>query len=125
VNVANAGLMRNVLPYPLMVDTRLSPSMAEVMLKDLKKGAIDVAVLWGPMAGYYAKEVDPDFAVVPLVKEKTGHMAYRITMGVRPSDQEWKRTLNRVIRENQADINRILLDYRVPLLDEAGNQITE
>jgi hypothetical protein len=50
-------------------------------------------------------------------------MSYRITMGVRPSDQEWKRTLNKVIRENQSEINRILLQYQVPLIDEAGNQI--
>jgi mxaJ protein len=52
-------------------------------------------------------------------------MSYRITMGVRPSDQEWKRTLNRVIRENQAEINRILLDYNVPLIDEHDNPITQ
>jgi hypothetical protein len=60
------------------------------------------------------------------VKEKTGsRMSYRITMGVRPSDQEWKRTLNRVIRENQAEITRILLDYDVPLIDEHDNPITQ
>ena len=74
-NLAKAGYMRNVHPYPLMVDTRLAPSMADVMLKELKSGVIDVAILWGPMAGYYAKEIDPDLTVVPLVKEKSGHMA--------------------------------------------------
>lgn len=122
-NLARANLMRNVKPYPLMVDTRTAPSMAEVMLKDLQQGVIDVAILWGPMAGYYVKEINPDLVVVPLLKEKGGHMSYRITMGVRPSDQEWKRTLNNVIRENQSEINRILLQYQVPLVDEAGNQI--
>ena len=44
---------------------------------------------------------------MPLIKEKTGsRMIYRITMGVRPSDQEWKRTLNKVIKDNQAEINK-------------------
>ncbi|MGH6762054.1 MAG: substrate-binding domain-containing protein [Phyllobacterium sp.] len=124
-NLASAGLMRNVRPYPLMVDTRLAPSMAEVMLKELVGGAIDVAILWGPMAGFYAQQIDPELVVVPLVKEKSGHMAYRITMGVRPSDQEWKRELNRVIRENQPEINKILLGYHVPLIDESNNPITE
>lgn len=124
-NLAKAGYMRNVHPYPLMVDTRLAPSMAEVMIKELKSGVIDVAILWGPMAGYYAKEIDPNLTVVPLVKEKTGHMAYRITMGVRPSDQEWKRTLNKVIRENQSEINKILLDFQVPLVDENNKPITQ
>lgn len=124
-NLAKAGVIRNVRPYPLMVDTRVAPSMAEVMLKELLGGAIDVAILWGPMAGYYAKEIDPDLVVVPLVKEKPDHMSYRITMGVRPSDQEWKRTLNKVIRENQAEINKILLEYDVPLVDENSRPITE
>ncbi|MHB0954201.1 MAG: substrate-binding domain-containing protein [Allorhizobium sp.] len=124
-NLAKAGVIRNVRPYPLMVDTRVAPSMAEVMLKELLGGTIDVAILWGPMAGYYAKQIDPDLVVVPLVKEKPDHMSYRITMGVRPSDQEWKRTLNKVIRENQAEINKILLEYDVPLVDENSRPITE
>jgi quinoprotein dehydrogenase-associated probable ABC transporter substrate-binding protein len=124
-NLAKAGYMRNVHPYPLMVDTRLAPSMAEVMIKELKSGVIEAAVLWGPMAGYYAKEIDPELTVVPLVKEKSRHMAYRITMGVRPSDQEWKRTLNKVIRENQQEINKILLEYQVPLIDEKDRPITQ
>jgi quinoprotein dehydrogenase-associated probable ABC transporter substrate-binding protein len=125
-NMAAANLMRNAKTYPLVIDTRSAPSMAEVMIKDMLEGTIDAAVLWGPMAGYYAKKSGADLVVVPLVKEKTGsRMAYRITMGVRPSDQEWKRTLNKVIRENQAEINRILLGYGVPLIDEHDKPITQ
>jgi hypothetical protein len=78
------------------------------------------------MAGYYAKNSGADLVLVPLIKEKSGsRMIYRITMGVRPSDQEWKRTLNKVIRENQAAINQILLGYNVPLLDEHDQPITQ
>ncbi|TIR31142.1 MAG: quinoprotein dehydrogenase-associated putative ABC transporter substrate-binding protein, partial [Mesorhizobium sp.] len=125
-NMAANKLMRTAKIYPLAVDTRLTPSMGEVMIKDMLAGKIDAAVMWGPMAGYYAKQLGADLTIVPLVKEKTGsRMSYRITMGVRPSDQEWKRTLNRVIRENQAEINRILLDYNVPLIDEHDNPITQ
>lgn len=125
-NMAAAKLMGNAKAYPLLVDTRVAPSMAEVMIKDLLAGTIDAAVLWGPMAGYYAKKSGADLAIIPLVKEKTGaRMTYRITMGVRPSDQEWKRTLNRVIKDNQAEINRILLDYSVPLIDERDKPITQ
>ncbi|WP_274628877.1 substrate-binding domain-containing protein [Arvimicrobium flavum] len=125
-NMAVAGLMKTAKIYPLTIDTRLAPSMAEVMIKDLKAGTIDGAALWGPMAGYYVRKSGLDLVVVPLVKEKTGsRMVYRITMGVRPSDQEWKRTLNRVIKDKQEDINRILLDYGVPLLDERDQPITQ
>ena len=47
-------------------------------------------------------------------------MDFRIAMGVRRSDQDWKRRLNRLIAENQAEIDRILTEYGVPLLDEQG-----
>ena len=83
--MAKNGLMKTAKIYPLMVDTRSAPSMAEVMLKDLIAGEIDAAILWGPMAGYYAKQLGGDLVVVPLVKDKAGsRMVYRITMGVRP-----------------------------------------
>jgi hypothetical protein len=57
--------------------------------------------------------------VTPLVKEASGpRMTYRIGMGVRHSDQDWKRVLNKLIAENQDEIVRILASYGVPLLDE-------
>ncbi|WP_027169435.1 substrate-binding domain-containing protein [Mesorhizobium sp. WSM3224] len=124
-NMAANKLLRTAKIYPLAVDTRVTPSMGEVVIKDMLAGKIDAAILWGPMAGYYAKQLGANVDIVPLVKEKTGsRMSYRITMGVRPSDQEWKRTLNKVIRENQAEINKLLLDYNVPLIDEHDNPIT-
>jgi quinoprotein dehydrogenase-associated probable ABC transporter substrate-binding protein len=125
-NMAAAKLMRTAKIYPLMVDTRVTPSMAELMIKDMLKGEIDAAMIWGPMAGYYIKNAGADLVTVPLIKEKTGsRMTYRITMGVRPSDQEWKRTLNQFIKDNQEEINKILLGYNVPLIDEHDNPITQ
>ena len=117
-NMAVNGLMTNARPYPLMIDTRIDSSAA-AMIKDLMAGEIDAGVLWGPMAGYYARQVNPPLHVTPLVKETSGpRLAYRIGMGVRPADQNWKRQLNRLIQENQPAINKILLDFGVPLLDE-------
>jgi quinoprotein dehydrogenase-associated probable ABC transporter substrate-binding protein len=125
-NMAAAKLMARAKVYPLMVDTRAAPSMAEVMIRDMAAGAIDAAVIWGPMAGYYAARSGMDLALVPLIHEKGGQrMIYRITMGVRPSDQAWKRVLNGFIKENQAGIDRLLLDYGVPLLDEHDQRITQ
>ena len=123
-NMAVAGLMANARPYPLMIDTRFDSSSA-AMIKDLTSGEIDAGVLWGPMAGYYAKQASPPLHVTPLVKETSGpRLAFRIGMGVRPADQNWKRQLNRLIQENQPAINKILLDFGVPLLDENDRPIT-
>ena len=122
-NMAVNGLMANARPYALMIDTRLDSS-AEAMIKDLTSGQIDAGILWGPMAGFYAKTANPPLHVTPLVKETTGpRLAYRIGMGVRPADQNWKRLLNRLIQENQPAINKILLDFGVPLLDENDRPI--
>jgi hypothetical protein len=83
-------------------------------------------VLSGPMAGYFGSRASPPFSVVPLTKEHGNPpLVYRITMGVRFSDQEWKRTLNRVIQENQPAINEILLAFGVPLLDESNQPIRQ
>jgi quinoprotein dehydrogenase-associated probable ABC transporter substrate-binding protein len=122
-NMAINGLMSNAKPYPLMIDTRYDSS-AEAMMNDLEKGEIDAGILWGPMAGFYAKKANPPLHVTPLLKETTGpKLVYRIGMGVRASDQNWKRQLNRLIQENQPAINKILLDFGVPLLDENDRPI--
>lgn len=123
-NMAVNGLMANARPYPLMIDTRFDSS-AGAMMKDLAAGEIDAAILWGPMAGYYAKQAAPPLHVTPLVQEKSGpKLIYRIGMGVRSADQNWKRLLNRLIQENQPAINKLLLDFGVPLLDENDRPIT-
>src|SRR5262249_50812081 len=123
-NMVANGLMANAKPYPLVIDTRVDSSAA-AMMHDLAAGEIDAGILWGPMAGYYARQATPTVTVVPLVKETTGpHLAYRIAMGVRYTDQEWKRELNRAIRENQPAINKLLLSFGVPLLDDDDRAVT-
>lgn len=124
-NLAVNGLIGSAKPYQLMVDTRFD-STAEQMAADVTSGETAAAVLWGPFAGYFAARSQPPLAVVPLLKETGGsRMVYRITMGVRPADQEWKRQLNELIRDNQPAINKILLDYGVPLLDEQDAPIAQ
>ena len=116
--------MAKAKPYPLMVDTRVDSS-AVAMMNDLASGEIDAGVLWGPMAGYYATRANPPMHVQLLLKDTGGpHLLYRITMGVRPSDQNWKRQLNKLIAENQPAINKLLLDFGVPILDGSGQPVT-
>ncbi len=94
--MAMNGLLAKAKSYPLFIDTR-ADSSAQAMIDDM----------------------------VPLVKEaSTVPMMYRIGMAVRPSDQEWKRTLNKLIQENQAEINKLLISYNIPILDENNTLIT-
>ena len=118
------GLIQNSKPYPLVVDTRYDSS-AQAMVNDINSDAIDAGVLWGPLAGYYASHATPPMKMTLLLREKNGpHLDYRITMGVRPSDQNWKRQLNQLIAENQPTINKLLLDYGIPIINGNDQLIT-
>jgi quinoprotein dehydrogenase-associated probable ABC transporter substrate-binding protein len=122
--LAMKGLLGQIKSYRLGVDTRYD-SPTHDMMDDLDKGEIDVALLWGPFAGYYASKAKTPTAVVSLTKEQGGpRMVYRIVMGVRHSDQNWKRALNKLISENQDEIQAILRSYGVPLLDENDKPIS-
>jgi len=118
------GLLAKAKSYPLTIDTRFD-STSQDMIKDLEAGDIDAGILWGPIAGYYARNANSKLSIAPLTKEQGGpRLAYRIGMGVRPSDQEFKRLLNRMIQENQREIEAILFSFGVPLLDEKDQPIT-
>lgn len=117
------GLIAKAKPFPLVVDRRYS-APAEDMIAEVVGGTLDAGILWGPIGGYYAMKSETPLTVVPLVHEASGpRMAYRITMGVRPNEPDWKHRLNDFIAENQDEINRILLDFGVPLLDEKDQLI--
>ena len=121
--MAQLGLIQHAKPYPLMVDRRYD-SPGERMIADIQSGEIEAGVLWGPIAGYFAS--NSGLAVVPLLKDEgAARMAYRITFGVRPLEDDWKRQLNVLIAKRQGDIDAILLQFGVPLLDEQSNLIAK
>jgi quinoprotein dehydrogenase-associated probable ABC transporter substrate-binding protein len=120
---AQNGLMARAKPYDLQVDTRLdSPSRR--MVADLVAGEIDVALLWGPLGGYFAAQHGDALVVTPLVHEaKSSRMDYYIAMGVRPGETRWKHDLEALLAENKDEIAAILHEYHVPVLDVRGNLI--
>jgi quinoprotein dehydrogenase-associated probable ABC transporter substrate-binding protein len=121
--LAQQGLLKNLRPYHLMVDTRFD-SPGREMVDDVAAGEIDIGVLWGPIAGYWAKRQSVPVEVIPITGEGTGaRVDFRITMGLRRNEPEWKQVLNDFIAEHEAEIQAILLDYGVPLLDEQGRPI--
>ncbi|MDH3910872.1 MAG: substrate-binding domain-containing protein [Rhodospirillales bacterium] len=122
--MAKHGLLGRVRPYQLVADTRFDHP-AKQMIDDVAAGEVDVGVLWGPIAGYYAKSHNPKLLVVPL-RSNPGDvkMDYRITMGVRFNEPEWKHEINGLIKNKQPEINAILSAYGVPMLDNQGRQLT-
>ena len=118
------GLMAKSKPYPLVVDTRFDSS-ADAMVKDIRSGDIDAGILWGPFAGYFSTKGGDALMVkvLALDPEVSTKMSYSVTLGVRPSDTDWKKQLNTILMKRRGDIEKILLDYRVPLIDDQGQPI--
>jgi len=89
-----------------------------------REGSIDVALLWGPLGGYFAAQHGDLLTVTPLVHEaKSSRMDYYIAMGVRPGEAHWKRDIDKLIAENKDQIEAILRKYHVPQLDVQGNLV--
>jgi mxaJ protein len=117
------GLMANARPFDDQGSEDTSVA-AEDVIAAIVSGEVDAGILWGPLGGYYAGKTTVPLALVPLAKEKAGPATvYGITMGLRPNEPEWKHRLNKIIAENQSDIDAMLREYNVPLLDESGNLI--
>lgn len=123
--MAMNGLIGNAVPFPLTVDRR-HESPAEDMIRQVASGEVPMGILWGPIAGPLIKQTAPDLAVRPLNKETKGpRMSYRITMGLRPNEPEWKHQLNDFIKNHQAEINKLLLDAGVPIVNEKDQLIKQ
>lgn len=110
-------------PYAFGPD-RKHQTVAAQVIADLAEKKIDVAILWGPAAGWLAKQSGVPMDVVPLLNEPgRPPMTFRVSMGVRHNENDWKRTLNTVLRKRKADIDKVLRDYDVPLLAEEDNKL--
>jgi quinoprotein dehydrogenase-associated probable ABC transporter substrate-binding protein len=121
--LAMHGLVANAKPFEVDADES-SAEATKTIIGELAAGQLDAALLWGPVGGYYAERAKVPLKLVPLVKENAGPSTiYGITMGVRPNEPQWKHTINKLIAENQREINLILDGYNVPLLDDKGNLI--
>lgn len=109
-------LVDSGVPYRLMnADPENYPG--EIIERDLAAGKIDAAVVWGPIGGYFARQVKgADLRVVPLASAEGVKFDYAMAMGVRFGEGAWKRQLEELIDRKRDEIDAILKEYGVPLL---------
>jgi mxaJ protein len=112
------GLVARGVPYAILnPDPNQYPG--EIIEKDLASGKIDAAIVWGPIAGYYAKRIKaPALRVVPLKSEPGVRFDFEMAMGVRYGEREWKQQVESLIVSRQAEIQSILREFGVPLVEE-------
>ncbi|HXS01280.1 MAG TPA: substrate-binding domain-containing protein [Pyrinomonadaceae bacterium] len=81
------------------------------------KGDIDLAIVWGPLAGYFAKQSHMPLEIVPVspqIDQPFLPFVFDISMGVRRGDQEFRDRVDQFLEQRRGEIDRILADYRVP-----------
>lgn len=98
--------------YPLLVDNR-HHSVKQNMIDDLLAKKIDVAIAWGPSIGNSVKKHADKLLMTQLKNKK---MYFKISMGVRNGEIEFKHAINRILRKNRQEIDGILKQYNVPLV---------
>lgn len=118
--LAQRGIIgKNVIGYPLFYDSRFHPEeYTGKPIQNLIAGEIDVAIVWGPVAGYSVKKLNAsDLEVMPLQGGDAGTpFAFNFSMGVREGNKALKALLEEVLSKREPEIRKILEDYGVPLL---------
>ena len=111
------GLMANARPYRIQRDLTRSPGEP---VEDVISGKIDVAIMWGPLGGYYAKQSDVDLIVVEIPEYSTGNKKlqgktyWNISAGVRKREVERREMVEGAIFRNLDKIYAIMDEYGIP-----------
>ncbi len=109
------GIIGNAKPYRIQRNLNNPPSL---MIDDLGKGVIDVAVAWGPIGGYFAKksEVPMEVRLAPEYEKQNarGKTYWNISVAVRHGDKERMKLIQGALDRNQDKIHAILDEYGVP-----------
>ena len=117
--LTNRGLINNVRGYSVYGDYK-SPNPPAELIHAVEHGDIDVAIAWGPLAGYFAhtSTVPLQLARVVPDEEPPFPFVFDMSMGVARSNGALKDELDSFIAQNKPAIDAILRDYAVPVVDE-------
>jgi mxaJ protein len=128
--LARRGIIDNVRGYLVYGDYR-DQNPAAAIMHAVAKGEIDVAIVWGPLAGYFAKRETPPLRVKLVTPENDGPrlpMVFDANMGTRKEDVALREEINAALEDLKPKIDAILADYGVPRVDDptmAGSSGTQ
>ena len=110
------NLVDQGVPYQT-INVAMDHYVGDIIDKDLAGGKLDVAIVWGPVAGYYASKFNPPMKVVPMKSEPGVQFDFAFGMGIRRGEPEWKAQIEGFLDTHQAQIADILKTYNVPLVE--------
>ncbi|AZO03082.1 MAG: quinoprotein dehydrogenase-associated putative ABC transporter substrate-binding protein [Mesorhizobium sp.] len=119
------GIVGHLIGYPVYGDYS-APNPPARIVDAVASGEIDVAVVWGPLAGYFAQKQRVPLRITPVTPRIDGPqlpMIYDISMGVRREDDALRGDVNSALARHKAEIDALLVQYAVPRLDASGSPV--
>lgn len=117
--LARRGIVDNVRGYLVYGDYRERNPAAAIM-DAVAKGEIDVAIVWGPVAGYFAGRESVPLKIALVTPQNDGPrvpMVFDINMGVRRDDPTLRDEINAALSKLRPKIDAVLANYGVPRAD--------
>ena len=116
--LARRGVIQNVVGYSIFGDYS-QPNPPARLIEAVVKEDIDVAVAWGPLAGYFARQSADALEVIALPQSADPNLPFRfsISIGVRPDDVELRDALDELLVRKQPEIHALLEQFGIPLMD--------
>lgn len=104
---------RNVVGFSGFYDEEHHPGE---IIDSLATGSIDVALVWGPLAGYFAKKSGVPMTMTALPDSDSPDLpfAYGVAIGTRRSDRELRALIDDILVRKKPEIDKILMEYNVP-----------
>jgi mxaJ protein len=118
-DLAKRGIVGNVHGYMVYGDYQTEAPQSPIMAA-VANGTLDVAIVWGPVAGYFAARETRPLSIYPVPFDAAAldlPMTFDIAAGVRKSDEQLAQDLNAAITARRADIDAILARYGIPRAD--------
>jgi len=118
------NLVPQGVPYQT-INMDMDHYTGDIIDKDLASGKIDVAIVWGPVAGYFANRMDPPMRVVLMKSEPGVKFDFEFGMGLRYGEPEWRGEIESFLDSHEGQIQEVLKAYHVPLINEALEPIRD
>ena len=118
--LAARGVTGNLIPFSLYGPYG-QPNPPSKLLQSIASGDVDIGIVWGPYAGYFATRVNAPLDIVPVSPQAWSGMpfAFSISAAVRKGDTALQSELEGALGRNCAAIQALLTEYRIPQIGEA------
>jgi mxaJ protein len=113
--IAARGITGNLIPYSLYAGYG-EPNPPSKLVDAVANGEVDLAIIWGPFAGYFARAVQAPLDIVPVspAQWRSLPFTFSISVAVRKGDEALRAELDSALEHQCAAIHAVLAEYGVP-----------